>query len=127
MLVFQLEMPRLAGGDWRILDIPMAPPSARPAPLTTRFTYLLTNLTSNSSYSLMIRSRNYLGWSKLSEKVTFDTFPSPGKLCLMPHASCLTARVPRVPALHSRLASLLSPRALARAGRTGPRINPSGS
>lgn len=126
MLVFQLEMPRLAGGDWRILEIPMAPPSARPAPLTTRFTYLLTNLTSNSSYSLMIRSRNYLGWSKLSEKVTFDTFPSPGKLCLMPDDA--SPRVPRVPALHSRLASLrLSPRSLARAGRTGPRINPSGS
>ena len=78
MLMFQLEMPRLAGGDWRILDIPMAPPGS-PAPLTTRFTYLLTNLTSNSSYSLMVRSRNDLGWSKLSEKVTFDTFPSPGK------------------------------------------------
>ena len=93
MLVFQLEMPRLAGGDWRILDIPMAPPSARPAPLTTRFTYLLTNLTSNSSYSLMIRSRNYLGWSKLSEKVTFDTFPSPGKQSLLSHDSCLTPHV----------------------------------
>ena len=83
MLMFQLEMPQLAGGDWRILDIPMAPPPGRPAPLTTRFTYLLTNLTSNSSYSLMVRSRNYLGWSKLSEKVTFDTFPSPGKLVVM--------------------------------------------
>ena len=91
MLVFQLEMPRLAGGDWRILDIPMAPPSARPAPLTTRFSYLLTNLTSNSSYSLMIRSRNYLGWSKLSEKVTFDTFPSPGKLSLISHVSLLVS------------------------------------
>ena len=81
-------MPRLAGGDWRILDIPMSPAPARPAALTTRFSYLLTNLTSNSSYSLMIRSRNYLGWSKLSEKVTFDTFPSAGKLLsvrLMPH------------------------------------------
>lgn len=99
MLVFQLEMPRLAGGDWRILDIPMAPPSARPAPLTTRFSYLLTNLTSNSSYSLMIRSRNYLGWSKLSEKVTFDTFPSPGKLCLMSHdaSHCSCPQSPRAP------------------------------
>ena len=57
----------------------MSSAPTRPGALTTRFSYLLTNLTSNSSYSLMIRSRNYLGWSKLSEKVTFDTFPSPGK------------------------------------------------
>ena len=81
----------------------MSSAPTRPGALTTRFSYLLTNLTSNSSYSLMIRSRNYLGWSKLSEKVTFDTFPSPGKLCLM--LSCLTS-CPQ------------SPRALRQAGFT---------
>ena len=73
-----MEMPRLAGGDWRILDIPMSSTSL--SKVSTRFSYLLANLTSNSSYSLMVRSRNYLGWSKLSEKVTFDTFPSTGRL-----------------------------------------------
>ena len=37
------------------------------------FKHSLLNLTDNTSYSVRIRARNDLGWSKLSDEIMFNT------------------------------------------------------
>ena len=60
--------------NWQILNIPMKR-SRKSHKHLNKLSYILNNLNLNTTYSIMIRSRNEIGWSKLSEENSFNTFP----------------------------------------------------